>query len=352
MQQQFMGLTMPVFTAFGWAGEEQAVNYALSQLEQFIAALHLALPRRMQTHLPFYGLNPESQIAYLASAQEPEADVYVAFIVRPLSLEIQLSITDQMALSKGLRAADADPERWLKLLQSLPGEWILHLKQMEVDEETQERTSYQELYKDTVDELDLEAVHSLTSRAYFLNGEPQWVTPLFLSRRLQAEQVAAMGVEIVRVMAERVSELEDMVEFLTGRDARPKKAKTKAKAKNKAARAPRNVETLDPDKQFVYVTKLKPLHIRRGFVNLTAEHWEFFARTARATTRTITVNFEDKEDKSSSVWRLSSNDMARIVLSDPVQRWLEDNFDADDRVQVTATKTDDDDIEVLLEPVE
>src|SRR5690606_34926998 len=143
-----------------------------------------------------------SQIAYLASAQEPESDLYVAFIVRPLSLEMQLSITDQMALSKALRAADGDPERWLKLLHSLPGEWILHLKQMEIDEGSGERTSYQDLYKDPVDELDLEKAHSLTSRAYFLNGEPQWVTPLFLSRRVQAEQVAAMGVEIVRVMAE------------------------------------------------------------------------------------------------------------------------------------------------------
>jgi len=350
MQQQFMGLTMPVFTAFGWAGEEQALNYALSQLEQFIAALHAALPRRMQTHLPFFGLNPESQIAYLASAQEPEADLYVAFIMRPLSLEMQLSITDQMALGKALRAADADPERWLKLLQSLPGEWTLHIKQMEVDEESGERTSYQELYKDGVEELDLEAVHSLTSRAFFLNGEPQWVTPLFLGRRTQAEQIAAMGVDIVRVMAERVSELEALVEFMTGRDARPKTAK--AKTKSKAALPAAKPETLDPDSQFVFVTKLKPLHIRQGFVNLTAAHWEFFASTARATTRDITITFDDKVDKSSSVWRLSSNDMARIVLSDPVQRWLEDNFDAEDKVQVTATKMEDDEIEVLLEAVE
>lgn len=350
MQQQFVGLTMPVFTAFGWAGEEQALNYALSQLEQFIAALHAALPRRMQTHLPFFGLNPDSQIAYLASAQEPESDLYVAFIIRPLSLEMQLSITDKLALSKALRAADGDAERWLKLLQSLPGEWILHLKQMEVNEETGERTSYQDLYKDPVDELDLEKTHSLTSRAYFLNGEPQWVTQLFLARRVQAEQVAAMGVEIVRVMAERVSELEGLVEFMTGRDARPKPAK--AKAKTKAARAPAKPETLDPDRQFVYVTRLKPLHIRRGFVNLTPEHWEFFASTARATTREITVTFDDNVDKNSSVWRLSSDDMARIVLSEAVQNWLEDNFDADDKVQVTATKLDGDEIEVLLEAVE
>jgi cell pole-organizing protein PopZ len=274
----------------------------------------------------------------------------VAFIARPLSLEMQLSITDQMALGKALKAADADPERWLKLLQALPGEWDLHVKQMEVGEEEGERTSYQDLYKDGVEELDQETARSLSSRANFLNGEPQWVTPLFLSRRFQAEQVAVMGLEIVRVMAERVSELEAIFEFMTGRDARPKT--TKAKSKSKTARAPRKPETLDPDKQFVYVARLKPLHIRRGFVNLTPEHWEFFASTARATTREITVTFEDKVDKASSVWRLSSNDMARIVLSEAVQGWLEDNFDADDKVQVTATKTEDDEIEVLLEPVE
>lgn len=350
MQQQFVGLTMPVFTAFGWAGEEQALNFALSQLEQFIGALHAALPRRMQTHLPFFGLNAESQIAYLASSQNPEDDVYVAFIARPLSLEMQLSITDQMALGKALKAADSDPERWLKLLQTLPGEWTLQVKQMEVDADSGERTSYQELYKDSVDELDLEGAESLTSRANFLNGEPQWVTPLFLGRRFQAEQVAVMGVDIVRVMAERVSELETLFEFMTGRDARPKVAKAKAKRKE-APPAPRKPETLDPDSQFVYVTKLKPLHIRRGFINLTAEHWEFFASSARATTREIAVNFDDSVDEQCSVWRLSSNDMARIVLSEAVQNWLEDNFDPDDKVQVTATKLDDDKIEVLLELV-
>lgn len=200
-----------------------------------------------------------------------------------------------------------------------------------------------------MDELDLEKTRSLASRAYFLNGEPQWVTPLFLSRRVQAEQVAAMGLDIVRVMAERVSELEGMVEFMTGRDARPKPAK--ARVRERAPRPEAKPETLDPDSQFVYVTRLKPLHIRRGFVNLTAAHWEFFATTARATTRDITVNFDDNVDQSSSVWRLSSDDTARIVLSEAVQRWLEDNFDADDRVQVTATKLENDQIEVLLEPV-
>ena len=42
----FTGLTMPVFTAFGWAGQETAINYALDQLEQFIHLLHNNLSRQ------------------------------------------------------------------------------------------------------------------------------------------------------------------------------------------------------------------------------------------------------------------------------------------------------------------
>ena len=41
--EEFTGLGMPVFTAFGWAGEETAQKYAYSQLEQFIALLHANL---------------------------------------------------------------------------------------------------------------------------------------------------------------------------------------------------------------------------------------------------------------------------------------------------------------------
>ena len=32
---QFAGLTMPVFSAFGWSGEETAINFALDQLQMF-----------------------------------------------------------------------------------------------------------------------------------------------------------------------------------------------------------------------------------------------------------------------------------------------------------------------------
>jgi len=42
---QFTGLPMPVFTAFGWAGEETAIKFALEQLELFIQQLHAGLSK-------------------------------------------------------------------------------------------------------------------------------------------------------------------------------------------------------------------------------------------------------------------------------------------------------------------
>ena len=43
--EPFLGLTGPVFTAFGWAGQEQAVQYALGQLAQFVQQTHLRMAR-------------------------------------------------------------------------------------------------------------------------------------------------------------------------------------------------------------------------------------------------------------------------------------------------------------------
>lgn len=347
MQQQFLGLTMPVFTAFGWAGEEQALKYALSQLEEFIRRLHATLPRRAQSNLPFFGLDKESQAVYLATDKDAEEGAYIAFHARPLSLELQLAIADQMALSRAWSAANQEPERWRAFLQDLEGEWTLHVKQMQLDEESGERTSYQDLYKDDVDELDDEATESLTSRAQFLNGEPQWVVPMYLSRRISAEQAAAMGTSILDVMAEQIEALMPLLEFLTGKTP-AKKAKVK-EPKPKAKKITQ--EELDPESQFVHVAQLKPLHIRRGFINLTPQHWDFFAQSARATTRDVKINFEDTIDLESSVWRLSSNDMARIVLGDAARKWLQETFGAGDKIQIVATELQDEEIEIRLEPI-
>ncbi|MDX1664641.1 MAG: hypothetical protein R3272_12670 [Candidatus Promineifilaceae bacterium] len=346
MQQQFVGLTMPVFTAFGWAGEEAALNFALSQLEMFVTRLHGQLSRQLQNHLPAFGLNRDSQSVYLAANQEPEEDVYIAFNARPLSLEIQVGISDEMAISRALQAANDDPERWRQLLQDLGADWQLHIKQMEIEEEDGERVSYQDLFKDSVAELDEETAASLASRANFLHGEPQWVVPLYLSRRVPAEQVAAMGSDVVHVMAAELQRLLPFLDFVMGRTRRKK-----AKARAKAARATveeTKPEEIDPESQFIYITELKPLHIRRGFVNLTPQHWDFFARTARSTTRNVTVAIGDRVDKESAVWRLAANDMARVVLSDSARKWFEETFEPDDRVQVTATKVSDEEIKVNL----
>lgn len=337
---------MPVFTAFGWAGEEQALKYAISQLEEFIRRLHANLPRRAQTNLPFFGLDRGSQSVYLATEKDAEEGAYIAFHARPLSFEIQLAIADQMALSRAWSAIDQEPQRWRKFLQELEGEWTLHVKQMEL-EESGERTSYQDLFKDSVPELTEESAESVASRANFLNGEPQWVVPMYVSRRLSAEQVATMGTAILDVIAEQVEQLMPLLEFLTGKTPakKAKKAPTPKKAK-KVTEA-----DLDPESQFVHVARLKPLHLRRGFINLTPQHWEFFAQSARATTREVKVNFEDTVDLESAVWRLSSNDMARIVLGDAAREWLQETFGPDDQVQIVATELDDDEIEIRLEPI-
>lgn len=351
MQQQFLGLTMPVFTAFGWAGEEAALNYALSQLEAFIHELHANLSRSVQNYLPYAGLNRDIQTVFLATNEQIEDDVFVAFFVRPMSLEIQLGITDASALSRTLKSAEAAPQQFRELLEELGPGWSLYIKQMEVDEESAKRTSYQDLVKDEVSALDEETITALMSRANFLNGESKWVTPIYISRRFPSEQVAAMGRSVVPVMAEQIDALLPLLEFVMG-TTRSKKGKAQAVAKSKAATrlAEATDEALEPDQQFVYETVLKPLHIRRGFINLTSHHWDFFAESARATTREVLVSFEEKVDRDSAVWRLASNDMARVVLGDAARAWLEETFSADEKIQLVATRRDDNQIEIVLGP--
>ena len=352
-QKQFAGLTMPVFTAFGWAGEEAALEYALDQLEQFITSLHTRLSRRAQTNLPFFGLDRDGQLVYLSAEEDPGEDVYIAFHPRPLSLELQLAVTDDEAIGRALKAANTQPQKWRELLQDLGADWELHVKQMEADEGGGDPTSYQDLFKDSVATLDEQSAESISSRAYFLNGEPQWVTPIFVSWRIPAEQVATMGTDVVSVMADAIDEMMPLVEFMMGKvEVEAKKVTGTAGKATKAKSKQVDREEIQPDEQFTYVAELRPLHIRKGFVNLTPQHWDFFARSARSTTRSVTVAFEDKIEKGGSVWRLSSNDMARVVLNDAAREWLNDNFAPDDKLQVTATKFNDEEIEVVLEPAE
>ncbi len=60
----------------------------------------------------------------------------------------------------------------------------------------------------------------------------------------------------------------------------------------------------------------------------------------------------DQSDENCTVWRLVPSDQARIVLSPPVHDWLEENAQANDQVQITAIKTDNQNIEITLAVVE
>ena len=79
--KEFTGLTMPVFSAFGWAGEENALKYALSQLQLFIESLYLRLPADARDDLPAFGLSAENQNVYLAVSYT-HLDVYKRQVLR------------------------------------------------------------------------------------------------------------------------------------------------------------------------------------------------------------------------------------------------------------------------------
>jgi hypothetical protein len=354
--KQFNGLTMSVFTAFGWAGEETAIKYALEQMELFINALHARLPRAVQNKLGHVGISPATQTVYLAASPEVESDVHIAFYARPMSLELQLAITDEKVLAKGFKEAQKQPALAHRLITELGSDWSLRVQQMQIDEETGEASHYQDLYKDSVVNLDEETAAGVFDKAAYLNGEGKWLTPVYLSRRFPSEQASNMGPAIIDVMSEHVASLMPILSFLTGRKtSKESAAKTKANARQKAkAAVPEPViqETqIDPEEGFTYVSVLKPLHLRRGFVNLTSKHWPFFALNSRTETRPVTVYYEGIYDKDSAVWRLLPNDQARLVLSPTVHQWLEDHFEANDRVQVTAKKLNGQEIQLSLKAV-
>ena len=104
---------MPVFTAFGWAGEDTAITFALSQMEMFIQALYFSLPRETQAIFPYYGLDRGSQTVYLSLEEVPTSGPYIAFSARPTSWEQSLTINDKAALKKAYAVAAARPASML-----------------------------------------------------------------------------------------------------------------------------------------------------------------------------------------------------------------------------------------------
>ncbi len=355
----FMGLTMPVFTAFGWAGEETAIKFALAQLELFISTLHVNLPRAVQLEFPVFGLSQDNQSVYLAASSEIESDVHIAFYARPMSLELQLVVTNKDILAKGLAAAEKNPVNCHHLITNMGPEWSLRLQQMLIEEESRVVSHYQDLFKESITQLSQETATAVFSKAAYLNGQEKWVTPIYLSRRFNSEQIAAMGTAVIRVMSEQIDALMPVVNFLTGRVGR-KPGKTSKRTTSKARTGPRSaVEPVelaevesDDQEGFVFVTDLKPLHLRRGFINMTPRHWEFFAVNARTETRNVSVYYDGIYDRKSAVWRLQPGDMARLVLGPAAHEWLEDHFAPNEQIQLKAIKLDNENIQISLTAVE
>jgi hypothetical protein len=65
----------------------------------------------------------------------------------------------------------------------------------------------------------------------------------------------------------------------------------------------------------------------------------------------VTLKYSDQIDAECTVWRLSPNDQARLVVSSKAQHWLDLNFEPNDSIQVTAVKLSDKQIEITLEPI-
>jgi len=342
---------MPVFTAFGWAGEETAQKFAFEQLELFISHLHARLPHSVQAELTHYGLSRENQGAYLATDGNVEQDAHIAFFARPMSLEIQLAITAREVLAKGFSAAEKDVIGAHRLVTELGPEWSLRIQQLLVEEESGAISHYQDLFKDSVSHFSPELAQEVFSKAAYLLGQEKWLISFYLSRRVESEQAAAMGSAILQVLSTQVEALMPVLSFFTGRTGR-KKGTRRAAVRKVAAQQAAVVETaVAPEDTFTYIAELKPLHIRRGFINMTPEEWSFFARNARTETRKVTVYYEGLYDKKSAVWRLQPSEIARLVLGPASHEWLEDAFVPNDKIELHITRLEDDEIQIALKPV-
>lgn len=347
---------MPVFSAFGWAGEEQALQFAMSQLDLFIHRLHAHLPHEIRTLFPFAGVDRAAKTVYLAAREDIESDLYITFYARPLSLQIVLNLTNKKLLAKAFKKAEATPRTWYQTLARMDPTWEMNLRQMQItDEDTGERSFYQDLFKDNVGAFSMEVAETVLERAAYLNNEPQWVTPLTVGLRMPSEQVAIMGTKVIRVVTQKLDALMPLAKLLAGQTQKaaspsgpapapkpPVEALTVAETPTEALTA---VQSLD---EFVYVSELKPLHIRRGFINLTPEHWPFFALNARTETRPVQVKYGDKLDTKSAVWRLVPSNQARIVLGSSAQLWVEKHFRANERITVVAQKDAQDEILITI----
>ena len=344
---------MPVFTAFGWAGEDTAQEFALSQLELFVESLFFNLPRDSQSQVPFYGLDRASKSVYLSTEEDPTSGPYISFFARPTSWEIGLTINDKAALKKAYTAASARAATFYDTLVNLEADWKLRLQQMEYDPEEKTATHYKDILYEALGSMKDEQLAETIERAAFLSGEDQWLVPFYLSRRQDSEKVSAMRIAVIPSTVEDVNALVPLVRLLTGKARKARKKARPAPPPLKPKKT-EDEEVIQEDgaARFTYVGELLGLHIRRGFINLTPRHWPFFAVSARTETRPITVLYGEQKDENCAVWRLVPNDQARVVLSPAAHDWLQEYFNAGDSIEVQAVKTNDDHITLTLGGVE
>lgn len=346
---QFIGLPMPVFTAFGWAEEAAAIKFALDQLEAFVSELHRNLPPALRTLFPHFGVDSTNKYAYLATDEDPEEGIYFTFTARPMSFLIALSVTNRRQLVQIFRVNEDDLPGWYAALVGLPETWTMRIQHMQAEEDPP--THYQDVYNDEVSKLDLEKTREITDRASYLNGEDKWLAVLHFNRKLNSELVATMGTDSARVIAEEfnaVAPLLNWLAFKTKRARATTRKPARAAAVRKSTSPQPEVDMRDVEDKFVFQVELQPLHVRKGFINLTPAHWPFFAKSARTEIQPVTVLFDGHRDHNSSVWRLVPDDLARVVLSGPVKLWLQDNFDANDMIEVYAVKLGPENYEVTL----
>lgn len=352
VDDQFNGLPMPVFTAFGWAGEEAAIQFSLSKLRLFLDTLVESMSDKAKFRFPFHGVDEDARIPWLAVNRDPEVEPYIAFVAKPRAFEMRISITDPAALNRGLRAAEKNPEAWQKMISSLGMGWQLQIEQRLKEEDAVTHSHYGDLLKDSVPNINPADLKKATSRAAFLITEEKWSTPVFVSRVMTADQAAGMGRDLVKYMVVQLDKVFDIVDLFSrsgNGKSTTSKSKGKTTRKKRTGRLPKEPEIPQPQ-TFSYTTELKGLHIRKGFVNLTPGHWPFFAEGKRMETRPITISFAGKSDDTSAVWRLQPDDQARLVLGEPAHAWLAATFSPNSNITVNALRTPDDQIEVVLSP--
>lgn len=337
----FQGLTMPVFTAFGWLGQEAAVSFALEQLSLFSQNLHTNLSRSTQIIFPHFGLDKDTQGVYLARTNNITDDLYFTFFAKPMALRMGINLNNQDAVGKGLKAIQNDLTSWINGLHSLQGDWEIHAQQLEHNPETGVTMHYKDLFKDKPSALSARQSADLIERMIYLHDEPKWHTSLVISKKWPSQFIAGMGESVSSQLASELDSISPLLRLLAGGI---KEAKVKAPAKKKRAVKKRSKATSasavqeNQIEQFTYNAILKPLHIRKGFINMTPAHWPFFSISSRTEVRDVVMRYEANVDKECAVWRMVPNDRARVMLSDKAQRWLADNFSPEDEVQISAIK--------------